>query len=133
MVWASLPAFFSWKTASEALWLASSISLPSCLPLSESCFASAFLPLLKASCKVIVTLQSWAWHRFPHMKTLRGEGSHSSLVCSQSSNFEVYLRLFEVLTTLFSVLVGFCSPVVMGLIASCWGGLLLAHSASKSA
>ncbi len=45
----------------------------------------------------------------------------------------MYLRLLKILTTLFSVLIGFCSPVVMGLIASCWGGLLLAHGASKSA
>ncbi len=46
---------------------------------------------------------------------------------------ELYLRLLEVLTPLFSVLLGFSSPVVMGLISACWGGLMLAHGASNSA
>lgn len=131
MVWSSLPVFFSWKTASEALWLASSISFPSCLPLSESCFASAFLPPLKASCKAVFLFTRLGLAQISWLTMLMAQSSPTYWCKSTVATAKLYLRLLEVLTPLFSVLVGFCSPVVMGLISSCWGGLLLAHGTSK--
>lgn len=56
--------------------------------------------------------------------------SNSNAPLGRLSSAKVNLRLFEVLTTLLSMLLCFSSPVVMGLIAR-WGGLLLAHSAQR--